>query len=93
MHFGPELTLKNVRLQFMIVGGKRQIRNAIKLCQHNLCKNPNLIGESPQMAILPIPRITQGNFEAMSLDLAGTIIVKLCWICKSHKVVKNAKKN
>ena len=85
-HSGPELTLRNVRLQFWIVGGKRQIRNALKLCQHNLCKNPNPTGETQLIANLPIPRITPGNFEAISLDLAGPFTVKLCGICKSHKV-------
>ena len=61
-HSGPELTLRNVRLQFWIVGGKRQIRNALKLCQHNSCKNPNPTGESQQIANLPIPRITPRKF-------------------------------
>ena len=85
-HSGPELTLRNVRLQFWIVGGKRQIRNALKLCQHNLCKNPNPTGETQLIANLPIPRITPGNFEAISFDLAGPFTVQLCGICKSHKV-------
>ena len=37
-HSGPELTLRNVRLQFWVIGGKRQIRNAFRLCQYKLCK-------------------------------------------------------
>ena len=78
--------MRNVRLQFWITGGKRQIRSALKLCHHKLCRNPNPTGESQQIANLPIPRITPGNFEAISLDLAGPFHVKLCGICKSHKV-------
>ena len=85
-HSGPELTLRNVRLQFWVTGGKRQIRKALRLCQHNLCKNPNPAGQNQQIANLPIPRITPGNFEAISLDLAGPFTVKLCGICKNHKV-------
>ena len=77
-HSGPELSLRNVRLQFWIVGGKRQIRNALKLCQHKLCKNPNPTGETQQIANLPIPKITPGNFQAISLDLAGPFSVKIC---------------
>ena len=85
-HSGPELTLRNVRLQFWVTGGKRQIRNALRLCQHNLCRHPNPTGQNQQIANLPIPRITPGNFEAISLDLAGPFTVKLCGICKNHKV-------
>ena len=49
-HSGPELTLRNVRLQFWVTGGKRQIRNALRLCQHNLCKHPNPTGQNQQIA-------------------------------------------
>ena len=65
-HSGPELTLRNVRLQFWITGGKRQIRSALKLCHHKLCRKPYPTGESQQIANQPIPRITPGNFEAIS---------------------------
>ena len=57
-HSGPELTLRNIRLQYWIPGGKRQIRSAIKLCGHNLCKHPYPQGHTQQIANLPIPRIT-----------------------------------
>ena len=61
-HSGPELTLRNVRLQFWITGGKRQIRNALKLCQHKLCRNLNPIGQNQQIAILPLLRIAPRKF-------------------------------
>ena len=94
-HSGPELTLRNVRLQFWITGGKRQIRNALKLCQHKLCKNPNPLGQNQQIANLPVPRITPGNFEAISLDLAGPFNIKLCGTCKckNYKKAKSARKS
>ena len=66
-HSGPELTLRNVRLQYWLPGGRSQIRKAIKrLCGHNICKHPYPQGHTQQIANLPIPRITPRNFKAIS---------------------------
>ena len=91
-HSGPELTLRNVRLQFWVPGGRRQIRNALRLCGHNICKHPNPVGQSQQLANLPIPRISPGNFDAISLDLAGPFNVKLCGVCKHRKICEKCQK-
>ena len=48
---GPELTLRNVRLQHRVPGRKRQIRKGIKLCGHHICKYPNPQGRTQQIAI------------------------------------------
>ena len=85
-HSGPALTQRNVRLKYWIPGGKSEIRKAIKLCGHNLCKYPYPEGQTQQIANLPVPRITPGNFRAISLDFAGPFNVKKCGICKHHKI-------
>ena len=85
-HSGPELTLRNVRLQYWVPGGKRQIRKGIKLCGHRICKYPNPQGQTQQIANLPTPRITPGNFRAISVDFAGPFRVKKCGTCKNQKV-------
>jgi len=85
-HSGPELTLRNVRLQYWVPGGKRQIRKGISLCGHNICRHPNPQGQTQQIANLPIPRITPGNFRAISVDFAGPFKVKKCGTCKNHKL-------
>ena len=48
-HTGPEVTLRNTRLNYWIPGGRRQIRTAIKLCEPNMCKHPNLTEAKQQM--------------------------------------------
>ena len=88
----PELTLRNARLQFWVTGGRRKIRNTLKLCGHNICKHPNPVGQSKQTANLPIPRITQGNFDALSHDLAGPFNVKVFEVCKHRKICKKCQK-
>ena len=82
---GPELTLRNIRVHYWVPGGRIQIRKTIKVCEHNICKYPNTPGATQQMANLPIPRISPGNFEAISLDFAGPFHIKLCGICKQQK--------
>ena len=98
-HSGPELTLRNVRLQYLKVGGKRQIRKAIRPRGHNLCKHPQPQGQTQQIANLPIPRITPGNFKGISIDFTGPFRAKKCEVCKnqqlcqecSDKIKKNTK--
>ena len=85
-HAGPESTLREVRLLHWIIGGRKQIRKANKLCGNNICRNPNPQGETQQIANLPIPRITPGNFRAISVDFAGPFKVKKCGICKNQKL-------
>ena len=70
-HSGPEITLRNGIFQFSIIEGKSQIRNALRLCRRKLCKNPNPTEETQQIANLPIPSITPGNFKVISLILLG----------------------
>ena len=57
-HSGPELTLRNIRLHYLVPGGRTQITKAIKLWEHKICKNTNPQEIAQQMANLPIPRIT-----------------------------------
>ena len=84
-HAGPELTLRQVRLYYWIPGGRQQVRKAIRLCGHWLCKHPNPQAASQQIANLPIARIRPGNFEAISLDFAGPFTIKRCGVCKYTK--------
>ena len=37
-HLGPEATLRQVRLKYWVLGGRREIRKAINSCESNLCK-------------------------------------------------------
>ena len=90
-HSGPELTLRNIRLHYWILGGRQQIRKAIKLCGHKICKYPNIQPLNQQIANLPIARITPGNFESISLDFAGPFTIKRCGVCKNKNICHNCK--
>ena len=84
-HAGPELTLRQVRLYYWVLGGRQQVRKAIRRCGHWLCKHPNPQAVSQQIANLPVARIRPGNFEAISLDFAGPFTIKRCGVCKYQK--------
>ena len=84
-HAGPELTLRQVRLYYWVLGGRQQVRKAIRRCGHWLCKYPNPQAATQQIANLPIARIRPGNFEAISLDFAGPFTIKRCGVCKYQK--------
>ena len=83
-HLGPETTLRNIRLKYWILGGRQQVRNAIKSCGANLCKYPNVEEAKQQMPNLPIARIAPSNFLAISSDFAGPFKIKKCGICKNQ---------
>ena len=68
------------------------MRKAIRLCGHNLCKYPNPQGHTQQIANLPVPRITPGNFKAISLDFAGPFTIKRCGVCKTQKICQECYK-
>ena len=61
-----------------IPGGRSQVRTAIKLCEHNICRYPNLGERKRRMPDLPIPRIMSGHFEATCVDFVGPFIVIRC---------------
>ena len=82
-HLGPETTLRNIILKYWILGGRQEIRKAIKSCEANLCKYPNIEEARQQMPNLPIARITPSNFNAISLDFAGPFKIKKCGLCKN----------
>ena len=79
----PELTLRQVRLYYWVLGGRQQVRKEIRVCGHWLCKHPNPLAASQQIARLSIARIRRGNFETISLDFARPFTIKRCGICKS----------
>lgn len=89
-HSGPEVTLRNIRMKYWSPGGKQQVRKAIRKCGHNLCRYPNTEAASQQIANLPIPRITPGNFEAVSLDFAGHLTSKNVAYAKTEKYATTA---
>ena len=91
-HAGPEVTLRNVRLQYWLPGGRQQVRKALKLCEHKICKYPNPKEVSQQIANLPTPRITPGNFDAISLDFAEPFTIKKCGICKHQNTCEKCLK-
>ena len=91
-HSGPELTLRNTRLNYWILGGRQQIRKTLKGCDSKICKYPNLDEVSQRIANLPIARITPGNFQAISLDFAGHFFMKKCGICKNQNNCKECRK-
>ena len=87
-HLGPEATLRQVRLKYWVLGGRREIRKAINSCESNLCKHPNIEEVQQQDPNLPIARITPSNFNAISLDFAGPFKIKKCGICKNQSKCK-----
>ena len=74
-----------MRLYYWVLGGRQQVRKAIRRCGHWLCKYPNPQAATQQIANLPIARIRPGNFEAISLDFAGPFTIKRCGVCKYQK--------
>ena len=62
LHLGPETTLRNITLKYWILGGRQQIRKAIKSYAANPCKHPNLQEEKQQIPNLPTARITPAIF-------------------------------
>ena len=82
-HAGPELTLRNTRTKYWIIGGRQQIRKILRMCENKLCRHPDLQYVQQQMANLPLKRISPGNFESVALDFAGPFDMKMCGICKN----------
>ena len=83
-HAGPEITFRNIREKYWLLGGKSQVRKCIRLCIHNLCKYPMVLEQNQIMANLPEARIKPGNFDAASLDFAGPFKMKQCGICQNQ---------
>ena len=83
-HAGPEITFRNIRQLFWLLGGKSQVRKCIRLCPHNLCKYPNIQEQTQLMANLPEARIQPGNFQSVSLDFCGPFQMKQCGICQNQ---------
>ena len=83
-HAGPEITFRNIREKYWLLGGKSQVRKCIRLCNHNLCKYPMVLEQNQIMANLPEARIKPGNFDAVSLDFAGPFKMNQCGICQNQ---------
>ena len=70
-HGGPEVTLRELKLQYWLLGGRREIRQVLKACPKRHCKHQNLIETKQKEAKLPVGRGQIGNFERVALDYAG----------------------
>ena len=70
-HGGPEVTLRELKLQYWLLGGRREIRRVLKACPKRHCKHQNLIETKQKEAKLPVGRGQIGNFERVALDYAG----------------------
>ena len=69
-HGGPEVTLREVKLTYWIIGGRRKIRKCIKACPNRHHKYQNLIEEKQMEAKMPIEKGSIGNFDRIALDYA-----------------------
>ena len=99
-HGGPEATLRELKLQYWLLGGRRKIRRVLKACPKRHCKHQNLIETKQKEAKLPVGRGQIGNFERVALDYAGFFEIKDCGKCKyanekckkcGHKTTKEQK--
>ena len=90
-HGGPEVTLREVKLTYWIIGGRREIRKCIKTCPNRHCKYQNLIEVKQMEAKLPVERGYTGNFDRVALDYAGYFEIKDCGKCKFQKDKKCTK--
>ena len=75
-HGGPEVTLRELKLQYWLLGGRREIRQVPKACPKRQCKHQNLIETKQKEAKLPVGRGQIGNFERVALDYAGFLEIK-----------------
>ena len=78
----PEVTLRETKLQYWLLGGRREIRQVLKACPKRHCKHQNLIETKQKEAKLPVGRGQIGNFERVALDYAGFFEIKDCGKCK-----------
>merc|ERR1712016_559678 len=85
LHGGPEVTLREMKLQYWLLEGRREIRQALKACPKRHCKHQTLIETKQNEAKLPIGRGQIGNFERVALDYAGFFEIKDCGKCKFQK--------
>ena len=74
-----------MKLQYWLLGGRREIRQALKACPKRHCKHQTLIEAKQKEAKLPIGRGQIGNFERVALDYAGFFEIKDCGKCKFQK--------
>ena len=55
-HIGPEICLREVKLQYWLTGGRREVRRCLKLCMNKGCRFPNLSPAKQLEANLPMAR-------------------------------------
>ena len=75
-HAGPEICLREIKLQYWLLGGRREIRRCLKLCMHRDCMLPHLAVTKQLEANLPIERTQNEVFECVSLDYCGHFFIK-----------------
>ena len=68
---GPEVTLRELKLQYWLLGGRREIRPALKNCPKRHCKHHTLIETKQKEAKLSFGRGQIWNLESVALDYAG----------------------
>ena len=78
-HIGPEICLREVKLQYWLTGGRREIRRCLKLCMNKNCRFPNLVPTKQIEANLPIDRARNDAFECASADYCGHFFIKRDW--------------
>ena len=63
-HIGPEICLREVKLQYWLLGGRREIRRCLKLCMNRNCRFPNLSpSKQIEANLLPIDRANRQGEE------------------------------
>ena len=75
-HVGPEICLREIKLQYWLLGGRREIRRCLKFCMHRDCMLPHVAVTKQLEANLPIERTQKEVFECVSLDYCGHFFIK-----------------
>jgi hypothetical protein len=78
-HNGPEVTLREVKLKYWLLGGRGEIRRCLKACENKLCKYPKLIEVTQNEANFPEASSEMECFKHISLDGCGAFEIKKMW--------------
>ena len=75
LHAGPKQLLYYLNRQFVLQGGREEVRRIIHLCKTARCRNPTPV--DPRMAPLPSQRIDERQpFTCVSTDMFGPFLVR-----------------
>ena len=74
-----------MKLQYWLLGGRREMRRALKAYPKWHSKHQTLIETKQKEAKLPSGRDEIGNFESFALGYAGFFEIKDCGKCKFQK--------